>query len=231
MSIQSTNDLHEQRARVVERRTRLDIDLNCPPPDECIDPTGPHDEAAQYNNHHREQATDAVDEDIAIISPRKFAEARKNFRRNHFESSYGVVVRRNGSTEVYSALTDVSSWPPFTIWSPRTNRNSVSIQEQQTTHNLDLRLSCETSSRATKVKTDIVIPSAPALNSSITPADRKLRCAICIEPLVEETTTKCGHIFCRNCIEIAIATQHKCPICRRKLRKRDIIRIYLPFSS
>ena len=74
MSIRSTNDLHEQRARVVERRTRLDIDLNCPPPDECIDPTGPHDEAAQYYNRHQEQATDAVDEDIAIISPRKFAE-------------------------------------------------------------------------------------------------------------------------------------------------------------
>ncbi|KAA0049140.1 E3 ubiquitin-protein ligase RNF4-like [Cucumis melo var. makuwa] len=231
MSIQSSNDLHDWSARVIERRTVLDFDLNCPPPDECIDPTGPRDEAAQYYNHYQGQATDAIDEDIAIISPRKFAEARKNFRRNHFESGYGAVIRRNGNTEVYGALSDVTTWPPFTIWSPLTISNNVSLQEQQTIHNLDLRLSCESSSRATKAKTDTDIPSTLALSSSIPPTDRTLRCAICIEPLVEETTTKCGHVFCRNCIETAIATQHRCPICRRKLRKRDIIRIYLPFTS
>lgn len=77
MSIQGRNDLHEWNARVVERRTVMDFDLNCPPPDECINPTGPREEAAQFFNHHQRQATDnpdVVDEDIAIISPRKFAE-------------------------------------------------------------------------------------------------------------------------------------------------------------
>ena len=77
MSFQSRNDLQEWSARVVERGTVMDFDLNCPPPDECIDPTGPHQEATQYYNHYQGQAMDNpefVDEDIAIISPRKFAE-------------------------------------------------------------------------------------------------------------------------------------------------------------
>lgn len=213
----------------------MDFDLNCPPPDECIDhPAGPHEEAAQYSNHYQGHPMgnpEVADEDIAIISPRKFAEARKNFRRIHVESSCSVAIRRNDNTEVYGSLSDVTSWPPFTIWQPLTISNNVSRQEQPT-HNLDLRLSCESSSRAIKA-TDIDIPCALAKSSSIIPpaAAPSLRCAICIEPLVEETTTKCGHVFCRNCIETAIATQHRCPICRRKLRKRDIIRIYLPFSS
>ncbi|XP_022935007.1 uncharacterized protein LOC111441975 [Cucurbita moschata] len=227
MSFQSRNDLQEWSARVVERGTVMDFDLNCPPPDECIDPTGPHQEATQYYNHYQGQAMDNpefVDEDIAIISPRKFAEARKNFRRNHFESSCGVAIRRNG------AFSDLTSLAPFTIWPPLTDRNNVSIQEQ-TIHNLDLCLSCESSSKATKATIDTDIPSALAQTSSSLPpaAASGLRCAICIEALVEETTTKCGHVFCKSCIETAIATQHRCPICRRKLRKRDIIRIYLPF--
>lgn len=77
MSIHSTNDIREWNAGVVERRTVMDFDLNCPPPDECIDPTVPHEEAARYYNHYPGQAMDNpefVDEDIAIISPRKFAE-------------------------------------------------------------------------------------------------------------------------------------------------------------
>lgn len=54
-----------------------------------------------------------------------------------------------------------------------------------------------------------------------------LSCPICMGPLKEETSTKCGHIFCKMCIDAAIKVQHKCPTCRGKLRMRDTIRIYL----
>ncbi|TXG72629.1 hypothetical protein EZV62_001208 [Acer yangbiense] len=53
-------------------------------------------------------------------------------------------------------------------------------------------------------------------------------CPICIGPLKDATTTRCGHIYCKECIEKAIAAQSKCPTCRKKLGKRGIFRVYLP---
>ncbi|KAL6011297.1 hypothetical protein ACLOJK_001742 [Asimina triloba] len=53
-------------------------------------------------------------------------------------------------------------------------------------------------------------------------------CAVCMGPLVEATSTICGHIFCKGCIKAAIAAQKKCPACRRKLCANNIHRIYLP---
>lgn len=80
--------------------------------------------------------------------------------------------------------------------------------------------------QATNVPMPPVVPQSEFL-----PEAPGFTCAICIGQLIEETSTKCGHIFCKKCIEKAIATQHKCPTCRHKLRKRDILRIYLPNSS
>ncbi|CAA6660071.1 unnamed protein product [Spirodela intermedia] len=46
----------------------------------------------------------------------------------------------------------------------------------------------------------------------------------------EETSTVCGHIFCKPCITDAIL-QRKCPACRVKLSIQNIHRIYLPRST
>ncbi|XP_076887333.1 uncharacterized protein LOC143537444 [Bidens hawaiensis] len=56
-------------------------------------------------------------------------------------------------------------------------------------------------------------------------------CLVCMGPLVEEMTTKCGHIFCKVCITAAIKAQHKCPSCRRKLTVKNLIRVYLPTTK
>lgn len=56
-------------------------------------------------------------------------------------------------------------------------------------------------------------------------------CPICMGPLSEATSTKCGHIFCKDCIKGAIAAQGKCPNCRQKVGKRGIFRVYLPTLS
>jgi len=56
----------------------------------------------------------------------------------------------------------------------------------------------------------------------------KLTCAICMDSMKEETSTICGHIFCRSCIMSAIQFQKKCPTCRRKLSMANIHRIFLP---
>lgn len=53
-------------------------------------------------------------------------------------------------------------------------------------------------------------------------------CAVCMGPLVEETSTLCGHIFCKRCIVTAIQFQNKCPTCRQNLTINSIHRVYLP---
>lgn len=59
----------------------------------------------------------------------------------------------------------------------------------------------------------------------------KLRCAICMDTMKEETTTICGHVFCKACIISAIRVQKRCPTCREKLSLSNIHRIYLPGST
>ncbi|KAJ4900794.1 RING/U-box superfamily protein [Raphanus sativus] len=43
------------------------------------------------------------------------------------------------------------------------------------------------------------------------PEEPKFSCPICMCPFTEETSTKCGHIFCKGCIKTAISRQAKCP--------------------
>jgi len=59
----------------------------------------------------------------------------------------------------------------------------------------------------------------------------KLTCAICMDSMKDETSTICGHIFCRSCIMSAIQFQKKCPTCRRKLSANNVHRIFLPDPS
>ncbi|PWA86082.1 abscisic aldehyde oxidase 3 [Artemisia annua] len=49
-------------------------------------------------------------------------------------------------------------------------------------------------------------------------------CPISVEPLVNETTTKCGHVFGQLCIGGEITDQPRCPICRHKLKHKDLIK-------
>ncbi|XP_010942347.1 uncharacterized protein [Elaeis guineensis] len=59
----------------------------------------------------------------------------------------------------------------------------------------------------------------------------KLRCAICMDTMKEETSTLCGHVFCKACITNAIRVQKRCPTCREKLSVSNIHRIYLPGAT
>ncbi|XP_068152561.1 uncharacterized protein dgrn [Drosophila tropicalis] len=59
--------------------------------------------------------------------------------------------------------------------------------------------------------------------------DNSYRCPVCLESASqrEPTSTKCGHVFCKVCIQAAIQSSHKCPICNKKLTARQTFRIYL----
>ncbi|OWM82898.1 LON peptidase N-terminal domain and RING finger protein 1-like [Punica granatum] len=63
------------------------------------------------------------------------------------------------------------------------------------------------------------------------PKEPTFTCPICMGPLIEETSTKCGHIFCKACIREAIASQAKCPTCRKRVTVRELIRVFLPATN
>ncbi|XP_006645237.1 uncharacterized protein LOC102704572 [Oryza brachyantha] len=59
----------------------------------------------------------------------------------------------------------------------------------------------------------------------------KFNCPVCMNELVEATSTICGHIFCKLCIKASIQAQKKCPTCRRKLTMNNFHRVYLPLAE
>lgn len=56
-------------------------------------------------------------------------------------------------------------------------------------------------------------------------------CPICMNTLVEASSTICGHIFCQSCIKASIQFQKKCPTCRRKLTMNNFHKVYLPTTD
>ncbi|KAK3007552.1 hypothetical protein RJ639_014557 [Escallonia herrerae] len=97
----------------------------------------------------------------------------------------------------------------------------------QTIINCDLYINLEGSSNSMREKVQKVASPPPPPP----PKEPTFTCPICMGPLVEEMSTKCGHIFCKVCIKAAIAAQRKCPTCRRSLAPRDTIRVYLPVTN
>ncbi len=49
-------------------------------------------------------------------------------------------------------------------------------------------------------------------------------CGICLDEISEDDVgvTKCGHIFCYECLKISTAKYHNCPYCKGKLNDNDI---------
>uniref|UniRef100_A0A0E0FXN8 RING-type domain-containing protein n=2 Tax=Oryza TaxID=4527 RepID=A0A0E0FXN8_ORYNI len=63
------------------------------------------------------------------------------------------------------------------------------------------------------------------------PKEPTFNCPVCMNELVEPSSTICGHIFCKQCIKASIQAQKKCPTCRRKLTMNNFHRVYLPSAE
>ncbi|KAL5542680.1 hypothetical protein UlMin_010390 [Ulmus minor] len=190
------------------KRMMLDLDLNNPPPGENMALSISPEVQGQGDGGDQGHAT--YNDDVEIISPRKFAEAKNNAQR-----------RRGGIERPAEVLAD---------WL-RLNNAKQRTQNDQTTFSLELCLNFEDNSNSQDMAFNIPMPPTLPQSRPAVPETPTFTCGICIDKLVEETSTKCGHIFCKNCIEVAIAKLRKCPTCRRKLRKQDTIRVYLPTAS
>ncbi|EXB51558.1 E3 ubiquitin ligase RNF4 [Morus notabilis] len=180
----------------------LDLDLNDPPvPSDYGKPQAPQNV----------KDFEVIDDDVVIISPTMFAEAKNNSSRN-----LEVTVVTHANTEVNNNRSEASTSYPVTVHRNKRRR----LLRNQAVLNWEIYMNSEDSCKV-QTKDDTVISPSEALS---------FNCPICIGPMSEETSTKCGHIFCKKCIEAAIKVQRKCPTCRHKLRMKDIIRIYLPTS-
>ncbi|KAM0904420.1 hypothetical protein ACQ4PT_018015 [Festuca glaucescens] len=69
---------------------------------------------------------------------------------------------------------------------------------------------------------------APPAPEKEAPKEPKFSCPVCMNELVNASSTTCGHIFCQTCIRASIHAQSKCPTCRRTLSLSDFHRVYLP---
>jgi len=57
-----------------------------------------------------------------------------------------------------------------------------------------------------------------------------LICPICLEPLssdLKPTATRCGHLFCSECLQTFIRTSKKCPTCKATVGLKSCTRLYL----
>lgn len=97
------------------------------------------------------------------------------------------------------------------------------VPPNQTIINCDLYINLEGGSSSSSSKRENV--------QTLPPKEPTFNCPICLCPLVEEMSTKCGHIFCKTCISDAIKRQAKCPTCRKRVTTKELIRVFLPATS
>ncbi|KAK9146020.1 hypothetical protein Sjap_005923 [Stephania japonica] len=164
---------------------------------------------------------EAFDDEVLISSPRRFVEARERARRNH--GANVVLVEGSGTHQELSEarLTRV------TINRYKKRKRLMPNQGSAGSERC-INLEGGECSKGKNIEKPSPAPPPPP------PPPLKeltLSCPVCMNPFEEEMSTKCGHIFCKKCINTAVMRQNKCPTCRRKLAMKDMIRIYLPSAT
>ncbi|TQE12422.1 hypothetical protein C1H46_002075 [Malus baccata] len=207
----STRGARAPHARGRRRKNELNLDLNSAPPGDSREQEGTSTQSVPQNNQATLQVqpippntidVEAIDDDVIESSPTAFAEAKNNSRRN-----------RRTVVDVESERT------------PRVTQNKRRrVGPNQTIINCDYYINLESNSNSTSTKQNVTQPPPPPPP----PKEPTFTCPICMAPLVEEMSTKCGHIFCKACIKAAIGAQGRCPTCRRKVTMKELIRVFLP---
>ncbi|KAM1466312.1 hypothetical protein ACFX2I_031523 [Malus domestica] len=185
----------------------LIVDLNYPAPceDMVLNARCSWDNSQQvqveiYGRSEAQASNDCevVDDEVVIISPRVYAQAKNNSRRNLEvrDASATNSERQNGHTDVPPQL-PVPLLPLHCHKRRRTLRNQAVLNWE---HHFSLEDNDENKTKEVSI---------PELAENTPPPETpSFSCPICLGPLSEETSTKCGHIFCKMCIEASIKTLH-----------------------
>ncbi|KAK7841849.1 uncharacterized protein LOC112004999 [Quercus suber] len=211
MSTRAAKGTHVRGYR--RRKAGLDLDLNSAPPSENRDQEG----TSTQVGHNETQAgqvgqsvppatidVEAIDDDVIESSPTAFAQAKNNSRRNHLRTVVDVELEER---------TRVS----------QNNRKRRRAPPDPAIVNSDDFINLESSGSSTRES--VLKPPRPP------PKEPTFSCPICMGALVEEMSTRCGHIFCKTCIKTAISAQSKCPTCRKHITVKELIRVFLPSTS
>ncbi|XP_011022394.1 PREDICTED: polyadenylation factor subunit 2-like isoform X2 [Populus euphratica] len=170
--------------------------------------------------HQTARDVEVIDDDIAIISPNTFDQARKKARRNpdaevreniNIANQAGSVSQLPGSSQAVPP----SQFPGSSqaVPPPQFPGSSQTLPPPQ----------------LSKLSLTVPPPHFSGLSQTGPPPPAPVFCCpICMDEMKEATSTKCGHVFCKSCIEKALAVQKKCPTCRMKCIAKSIFRIFLP---
>lgn len=55
---------------------------------------------------------------------------------------------------------------------------------------------------------------------------KEFECPVCFEHIKETSLTKCGHVFCKDCIEECLNRRHECPSCKLETTLDQVVRIF-----
>ncbi|KAI5349889.1 hypothetical protein L3X38_002780 [Prunus dulcis] len=193
MASHSLGQFTEGKVRNSQRgKMPLTVDLNYPAP--CEDMvlnarfTWDNSQQGQDEAHSRSEPQashdcEVIDDEVVIISPRIYAQAKNNSSRN-------LEVRDvpPTNTEQHNGLSDVAAQTHLIPLHCHKRRRTL---RNQAVLNWELHFSSEDSD-ANKTK-EVPIPELP--QSAPPPETPAFSCPICLGPLSEETSTKCGSTF------------------------------------
>lgn len=163
---------------------------------------------------------DAIDEDIILLSSSAW-----------FYPAKSQLMRKRPITFVIDESLETNIWLTEVVEEPVTTL-SLGIQKIHTRVPISkIIIDCDLNPNENCIPkmNKPMKPNSAAWKeeASASLTEPTLICPVCLCSLNEPSTTICGHLFCRSCIETAISKQKKCPTCRRKLTKRNFHRIYL----
>lgn len=171
--------------------------------DDLVDTTIPNPAGAGHG--------DDFDDDLIISSSQAFEEAKNRSQR--IRRTRAVVV-----IDVESEETRISQ--------AQANKRRRGPSNQPI---INCELYVEGSSASVRAQPRYVAPPPPPPPPPV--PEPVFNCPICLAPFVDSVTTKCGHIFCKTCIEASIKAKPSCPTCRRKLTMKNFFRVYLPTTK
>ncbi|GLU07945.1 hypothetical protein SLE2022_248830 [Rubroshorea leprosula] len=193
---------------------------------------------------------EAIDDDVIESSPRSFAEAKNNSRRScgsniivDLDSDRTTILDSEASAAIliclvlcFHLLLFVVEFRDYTIlklvW-----LMSISSAGRISDNNRPRRRRFPTSHPVINCKQYINLESSTQSKTQnvaeppVPPKEPTFTCPICLGSLVEEMSTRCGHIFCKGCIKAAISVQAKCPTCRKRVTVKELIRVFLPSTG